>query len=105
MTCSRVTSIAPKSVLLLQVYMAPQKCSAAVRPHVRALLDLVSTMWGYSSVVEHSTADREVPGSNPGAPSNFFSGTITINFLLSYPNTHSKVKVQENQLLNSQLLQ
>ena len=24
---------------------------------------------GYSSVVEHSTADREVPGSNPGAPS------------------------------------
>ena len=26
---------------------------------------------GYSSVVEHSTADREVPGSNPGAPSLF----------------------------------
>ena len=25
-------------------------------------------MWGYSSVVESSTADREVPGSNPGAP-------------------------------------
>ena len=24
---------------------------------------------GYSSVVEHSTADREVPGSIPGAPS------------------------------------
>ena len=24
--------------------------------------------WGYSSVVEHSTADREVPGSNQGAP-------------------------------------
>ncbi len=24
---------------------------------------------GYSSVVEHSTADREVPGSNPGVPS------------------------------------
>ena len=28
--------------------------------------------WGYSSVVEHSTADREVPGSNPGAPSLVF---------------------------------
>ncbi len=28
---------------------------------------------GYSSVVEHSTADREVPGSNPGAPYFFFS--------------------------------
>ena len=27
---------------------------------------------GYSSVVEHSTADREVPGSNPGAPFVFF---------------------------------
>ena len=26
---------------------------------------------GYSSVVEHSTADREVPGSNPGVPSFF----------------------------------
>ncbi len=26
------------------------------------------TWRGYSSVVEHSTADREVPGSNPGAP-------------------------------------
>jgi hypothetical protein len=25
---------------------------------------------GYSSVVEHSTADREVPGSNPGVPLN-----------------------------------
>ena len=28
--------------------------------------------WGYSSVVEHSTADREVPGSNPGVPYSFF---------------------------------
>ena len=28
--------------------------------------------WGYSSVVEHSTADREVPGSNPGAPFQFY---------------------------------
>ena len=28
--------------------------------------------WGYSSVVEHSTADREVPGSNPGTPFLFF---------------------------------
>ena len=24
--------------------------------------------WGYSSVVEHSTADREVLGSNPSVP-------------------------------------
>ena len=27
---------------------------------------------GYSSVVEHLTADQEVPGSNPGAPCFFF---------------------------------
>ena len=26
------------------------------------------TIRGYSSVVEHLTADQEVPGSNPGAP-------------------------------------
>ena len=26
---------------------------------------------GYSSVVEHSTADREVPGSNPGVPLSY----------------------------------
>ena len=32
------------------------------------LEDQLSFMWGYSSVVEHSTADREVPGSNPGVP-------------------------------------
>ena len=28
-------------------------------------------LWGYSSVVEHPTADRQVPGSNPGVPFNF----------------------------------
>ena len=28
--------------------------------------------WGYSSGVEHLTADQEVPGSNPGAPCPFF---------------------------------
>ena len=26
-------------------------------------------IWGYSSVVEHLTADQEVPSSNLGAPS------------------------------------
>ena len=34
---------------------------------------------GYSSVVEHSTADREVPGSNPGVPS-FLLIKILIEF-------------------------
>ena len=31
--------------------------------------NLFYSMWGYSSVVEHSTADREGPGSKPGPPS------------------------------------
>lgn len=35
---------------------------------------------GYSSVVEHSTADREVPGSSPGAPSLALHG-ITFCYL------------------------
>ena len=36
--------------------------------------------WGYSSGVEHLTADQEVPGSNPGAPYHkvvFTPGDIT----------------------------
>lgn len=28
--------------------------------------------WGYSSVVEHSAAVRQVPGSNPGVPYHAF---------------------------------
>lgn len=28
--------------------------------------------WGHSSGVERSTADRQVPGSNPGAPYTHF---------------------------------
>ena len=35
------------------------------------LEDQLSFMWGHSSVVEHSIADREVPGSNPSAPCFF----------------------------------
>ena len=34
----------------------------------------------YSSVVEHSTADREVPGSNPGVPWTLFCTAID-NFI------------------------
>ena len=29
---------------------------------------LLPYSWGYRSVVEHSTADRQIPGSNPGVP-------------------------------------
>lgn len=32
--------------------------------------------WGYSSVVEHLTADQEVPGSNPGVPSPYFDSVV-----------------------------
>ena len=37
---------------------------------------------GYSSVVEHSTADREVPGSNPGAPYQYFDKFMYSTFIL-----------------------
>ena len=33
--------------------------------------ETLTNRWGYSSGVEHLTADQEVPGSNPGAPSIF----------------------------------
>ena len=35
---------------------------------IKELTVNLMTERGYSSVVEHSTADREVPGSNPGVP-------------------------------------
>ena len=40
------------------------------------LEDQLPFMWGYSSVVEHSTADQEVPSSNPGV-SCFFEMKFT----------------------------
>ena len=43
---------------------------------------------GYSSVVEHLTADQEVPGSNPGAPS-FWGGFLLFGPFLSHPPTPS----------------
>ena len=36
--------------------------------HIHGIPALSLRHRGCSSVVEHSTADREVPGSNPGAP-------------------------------------
>ena len=39
----------------------PNKCGLTVT--------LLGLQRGYSSVVEHLTADQEAPGSNPGAPS------------------------------------
>ena len=38
----------------------------------------IANSWGYSSVVEHSTADREVTGSNPVVP--LFSSLSRLNF-------------------------
>ena len=34
----------------------------------RYVMDEWKLQWGYSSVVEHLTADQEVPSSNLGAP-------------------------------------
>ena len=57
-------------------------------------------------MVEHSTADREVPGSNPGAPSFFFfffffdthytcrlTECSQLNF--SFPQFYSRLLVEE----------
>ena len=41
---------------------------------IRVIRNISNHVRGYSSVVEHSTADREVHGSTPCAPYNFLSG-------------------------------
>ena len=41
-------------------------CSAKVKEVLMTCC--LKYKWGYSSGVEHLTADQEVPGSNPGAP-------------------------------------
>ena len=40
----------------------------SLNPDYRQLLNARFQRWGYSSVAEHSTADREVTGSTPVAP-------------------------------------
>ncbi len=66
----------------LDVKFAKWKCNCVKSAgHVDVLLGSRLKSWGYSSVVEHSTADREVPGSNPGAPSKDF------DFLTDNPQT------------------
>ena len=72
---------------------APLSTRADTHAIIKSQFPLSYTAWGYSSVVEHSTADREVPGSNPGAPSlffffphfsskNFFSALMEVKLLL-----------------------
>ena len=54
----------------------------SVRANFQYLCLQCHCTWGYSSVVEHSTADREVPGSNPGVPSCFAMCTFRVFVLL-----------------------
>ena len=49
------------------------------------LLQFPFVVRGYSSVVEHSTADREVPGSNPGVPSFTIGSYIYIRCFIFSP--------------------
>ena len=42
---------------------------------------------GYSSVVEHSTADREVTGSNPVAPYDFYDFFILFELCFHLQNS------------------
>ena len=39
-----------------------------IKAYINIHIPLIINVRGYSSVVEHPTADRAVPGSNPGAP-------------------------------------
>ena len=49
------------------------------------ICDIESVLrWGYSSGVEHSTADQEVPGSNPGAPLGYGMEMIFLYYYLSF---------------------
>ena len=48
------------------------------------------SVWGYSSVVEHLTADQEVPGSNPGAPYGFGRLGISSCLLVLIPYGRDK---------------
>ena len=43
-----------------------------------------SKFWGHSSAVEHSTADRPVPGSIPGVPSFKLKIRFRLVLLLIY---------------------
>ena len=52
----------------LRLSHMPERETTNSTPPFKDLFWIVSSVRGYSSVVEHSTADREVPGSNPGAP-------------------------------------
>ena len=50
-----------------QVHM-PDVSRQGVAMQVLSAHETLTNRWGYSSGVEHLTADQEVPGSNPGAP-------------------------------------
>ena len=50
-----------------QVHM-PDVTRQGVAMQVLSAHETLTNRWGYSSGVEHLTADQEVPGSNPGAP-------------------------------------
>ena len=49
-------------------------------------------VWGCSSVVEHSTADREVPGSTPGPPLGYGMEKIFLDYYLSFFFTAKTLK-------------
>ena len=60
-----------------QVHM-PDVSRQGVAMQVLSAHETLTNRWGYSSGVEHLTADQEVPGSNPGAPFSWDFG-ITVH--------------------------
>ena len=63
------------------------------------LIDACRQLWGYSSVVEHSTADREVLGSNPSVPCHFhFQFRVASFFCILSVSHEQNVTLFEQQL-------
>ena len=71
-------------------------CVLAFAVHIIcAACEVWSVQWGYSSVVEHLTADQEVPGSNPGAPFLLFFTLVSERY------TYSVVHLTDVYVLNA----
>ena len=76
---ARKLDICSKNAVTVSIVMALSNCKNTRTVVHIPILHFSYQRWGYSSVVEHSTADREVPGSNPGAPSLFFFPFLLYN--------------------------
>ena len=76
-TADREVPGSNQGVLFYFIHMQVIVLLQIVKGYISASM-MQNNNWGYSSVVEHSTADREVPGSNPGVPFHFLHMQVII---------------------------